>query len=45
MEEKKIVSTTELLPLISALKIEMQEKGYSSQTIAGAEAFQCGTSA
>jgi len=37
MEEKKIVSTTELLPLISALKIEMQEKGYSSQTIAGLE--------
>ena len=37
MEVKKTVSTAELLPSISALKIEMQKKGYSPQTIRGLE--------
>lgn len=37
MEVKKIVSTTELLPSISALKIEMQKKGYSPLSIQGLE--------
>ena len=37
MEVKKTVSTAELLPSISALKIEMQKKGYSPQTLRGLE--------
>ena len=37
MEVKKTVSTAELLPPISALKIEMQKKGYSPQTLRGLE--------
>ena len=35
MEVKKTISTAELLPLISALKTEMQKKGYSPSTIKG----------
>ena len=35
MEVKNTVSTAELLPPISALKVEMQKKGYSPQTIRG----------
>ena len=35
MEVKTTVSTAELLPLISALKLEMQKKGYSKYTRAG----------
>lgn len=37
MEVKKSVSTAELLPSISALKAEMQKKGYSPQTMRGLE--------
>ena len=37
MEVKKTVSTAELLPSISALKVEMQKKGYSPQTMRGLE--------
>lgn len=37
MEVKKTVSTAELLPSISALRIEMQKKGYSPQTLRGLE--------
>lgn len=37
MEVKTTVSTAELLPLISALKLEMQKKGYSSLSIRGLE--------
>ena len=37
MEVKKTVSTAELLPSISSLKIEMQKKGYSPQTLRGLE--------
>ena len=37
MEVKNTVSTAELLPPISALKVEMQKKGYSPQTIRGLE--------
>lgn len=33
MEVKTTVSTAELLPLISALKLEMQKKGYSPLSI------------
>lgn len=33
MEEKKTVSTAELLPRISALKAEMRKKGYSPKTM------------
>lgn len=35
MEVKKTISTAELPPLISALKVEMQKKGYSPSTIKG----------
>lgn len=37
MEVKTTVSTAELLPLISALKLEMQKKGYSPLSIRGLE--------
>lgn len=37
MEVKSTVSTAELLPLISALKLEMQKKGYSPLSIRGLE--------
>lgn len=37
MEVKTTVSTAELLPPISALKIEMQKKGYSPLTMRGLE--------
>ena len=37
MEVKTTVSTAELLPLISALKLEMQKKGYSPLSIQGLE--------
>ena len=37
MEVKKTVSTAELLLSISALRIEMQKKGYSPQTLRGLE--------
>lgn len=37
MEVKTTVSTAELLPLISALKLEMQKKGYSPLTMRGLE--------
>ena len=37
MEIKTTVSTAELLPLISALKLEMQKKGYSPLSIRGLE--------
>lgn len=37
MEVKTTVSTAELLPLISALKLEMQKKGYSPLCIRGLE--------
>lgn len=37
MEVKTTVSTAELLPLISTLKLEMQKKGYSPLSIRGLE--------
>lgn len=37
MEVKTTISTAELLPLISALKLEMQKKGYSPLSIRGLE--------
>ena len=41
MEAKTTVSTAELLPLISALKLEMQKKGYSPLSIRGLENVYC----
>lgn len=37
MEVKNTVSTAELFPSISALKVEMRKKGYSPQTVRGLE--------